>query len=119
VKSYTLYISILDKKREGADEFKRFNTAQYSKKMFGMFGGELTRVTLECDNSLVGVMIDRFGSDIIITPNEQTFVISVEVAQSRVFLSWLMQFGKKVKILSPQSTCEALKALANEVLAQY
>lgn len=113
------YISILDKKREGADEFKRFNTAQYSKKMFGMFGGELTRVTLECDNSLVGVMIDRFGSDIIITPNEQTFVISVEVAQSRVFLSWLMQFGKKVKILSPQSTCEALKALANEVLAQY
>ena len=109
-------ISIFDKKREGVDEFKRFNTAQYSKKMFGMFGGELTRVSLECDNSLVGVMLDRFGSDLIITPNDETFIINVEVAKSRAFLAWLMQFGEKVKILSPQSAVDELKELIKEIL---
>ncbi len=112
-------ISIVDKKREGVDEFKRFNTAQYSKKMFGMFGGELTRVSLECDNSLVGVMIDRFGSDLIITPKGEKFIINVEVAKSRAFLAWLMQFGEKVKILSPQSAIDELKELIKEISEKY
>lgn len=114
-----MMITIFDKKREGVDAFKRFDTAQYSKKMFGMFGGELTRVSLECDNSLVGVMLDRFGTNLIITPKEETFVINVEVAQSKAFLSWIMQFGAKVKILSPESVADELKMLAKEILENY
>ena len=105
----------LDEKRSTVGT-TRFNTAEYSKKMFGMYGGQLQKVKLQCDASLAGVFIDRFGLNSIITPLEDHFEIIVEVALSPVFLSWLMQFGNKVKVLSPENVKEELIKLANKVL---
>lgn len=94
----------------------RFDTAEYSKKMFGMYGGETKKVKLRCHNSLAGVFIDRFGLNSIITPLGESFEIIVEAAISPVFLSWLMQFGEKVTVLSPESVKEELLVLAGKVI---
>ena len=51
-------------KREGKEQFQHFDIAAYSKKTFGMFAGKEETVTLRCDRSLTGVMIDRFGKDV-------------------------------------------------------
>lgn len=45
-----------------------------------MFSGEMTSVTLEGRNDLVGVVIDRFGKDISIVPRgEDHFQAQVNV----------------------------------------
>ena len=68
-----------------------------------MYRGEEKSVTVEFDNSLVGVVIDRFGSNVTIVPSENTFTAHLNVAVSPYFYSWLVGFGNKAKILSPEN----------------
>lgn len=107
---------MLDEKRSINDTV-RFDTAGYSKKMFGMYGGVTKKVKLKCHKSLAGVFIDRFGVNAIITPCDEYFEIIIEAAISPVFFSWLMQFGDKVTVLSPESVKEELVVLAGKVIS--
>lgn len=109
-------IMLSEESREGRDSTNRFDTANYSRKMFGMFGGETKKVKLRCHKSLIGVFIDRFGRGIIVSPDGEFFEVIVEVAVSPVFLSWIMQFGKKVQVLSPDNVKNEILALANEII---
>ena len=59
-------ISIEDEKRDGKEEFKNFDMAEYSKATFGMYQGTKTNVKIEFANYMCGVFIDRFGKDISI-----------------------------------------------------
>jgi predicted DNA-binding transcriptional regulator YafY len=72
---------------------------------------------LKCHKSLAGVFIDRFGVNAIITPCDEYFEIIIEAAISPVFFSWLMQFGDKVTVLSPESVKEELVVLAGKVIS--
>ena len=54
-----LKIELSVEKREGKEQFQHFDIAAYSKKTFGMFAGKEETVTLRCDCSLTGVMIDH------------------------------------------------------------
>ena len=112
-------IGVSDEMREGADIFCDFDMALYSKQVFGMFGGELTTVLLECDNSLAGVVIDRFGSDVTIMPKGEKFEASVRVMVSPTFVSWALGFGGRIKILSPSFVAEELQRTAKEALEAY
>ena len=61
-------------------------------------------VTLSVDNSLVGVIADRFGKNIFITADEENknhFLARVIVNISEQFYGWLFALGDKVKIVSP------------------
>lgn len=98
----------------------KFDIAEYTNRTFGMFGGDEKKVTLELTNDLVGVIIDRFGKDIsIIRSDENHFRVNLAVSQSPVFLSWLMSFGAKVKVISPESLIEEVKKTAQAVINQY
>ena len=97
-------IELTDNKRSGTDEFEKINLAEYSQSTFGMFAGEKVMVTLSVDNSLVGVIADRFGKNIFITAdeeNENHFLARVNVNISEQFYGWLFALGDKVKIVSP------------------
>ena len=99
---------------------KPFDLSAYSKTMFQMFGGEETDVSVEFDNDLVGVVFDRFGTDIpIIKKDENRFVCHVKVAVSPHFLSWIMSFGNKAKILSPDYVADKMYQLATEIKQIY
>ena len=112
-------IGVSDQKREGADIFSDFDMALYSKQAFGMYGGELTTVLLECDNSLAGVIIDRFGTDVTIMPKGDKFDVSVRVMVSPIFISWVLGFGSKLKILSPDWVSNRIVQTVNEALELY
>ncbi|MCR4754966.1 MAG: WYL domain-containing protein [Lachnospiraceae bacterium] len=98
-------VRILDKKREGRDEFREFNIAKYAKMSFGMFGGQEMKVKLAFEDDMVGVFIDRFGKDVTITPytKKSWSEISVDVAVSDQFLGWIFALGPKVKIIGPEA----------------
>ena len=56
------------------EDLKNFNVADYSKKIFNMFSGENETVQMQFDNSLINVVIDRFGKDVFISKkNENSF----------------------------------------------
>jgi len=94
-----------------------FKLAEYSKKVFGMFGGEETGVKLRVDNHLTGAIIDRFGKDVILAPDGEThFTVQARVALSPVFYGWLFQFGDLCEVLFPQSLKDELKRRAEEML---
>jgi predicted DNA-binding transcriptional regulator YafY len=70
--------------------------------------------------SLVNAVIDRFGRETMLIPDgEDHFVCTVNVAVSPMFLSWVIGFGSKAKVLHPQSVIENCKALCLEAMGQY
>ena len=85
-----------------------------------MYHGEEETVTLRCDNTLAGVIIDRFGRDIIMAPSEDGyFTVMVKVAVSDLFFGWVSNFGSKMKITAPAGVADAYKAHIESILAQY
>lgn len=115
-----LHIKMTDKKREGKKTFHSFDMAVYTRKMFGMYGGREELVKLECENSLAGVMIDRFGKDILLAEvDEEHFSVNVTVAVSRQFLSWVIGLGEGVKIVGPESVVEQVNREIDRLIRQY
>lgn len=114
------YIEIEDTPREYVAEMRDFNLAAYTKKSFGMYSGETVQARIKFENSLINVVIDRFGKDVrIIEKSEAYFVIKVDVVHSRTFLAWLFMFGSKVEIIEPQSLREEMKACLVETSRIY
>ena len=112
-------IEILNIRRDGRKQFAEFDPARYGKALFGMFGGELTRVTLEGRNELVGVVIDRFGKDIIIVPKDsEHFTATVEVVASAHFFGWVFSIDG-LKIAGPEPVLEKVRAEVARLKAEY
>ena len=106
----TTRMSVTKLPREGKKEFEAFDAAKYTKSVFGMYGGELKKVTIEAKNEMVGPLIDRFGKDIIIIPGDDgTFRITVDVMDSRHFLGWIISLGEGVKIVGPDSVVKEMQ----------
>ena len=110
----------MDEAREGKELFDLFDIAAYTRKSFGMYGGEEQSVKLEFENRLVGVVIDRFGKDIIIAPaGDNHFTIKVDVAVSDQFLDWVFALGDGAKIIGPANVVEQMKELAKKAIEKY
>jgi len=98
----------------------KIDPATYTNKVFGMFIGDEHSIEIEFDNSLIDVIIDRFGNTVsIIKRTATTFTIHVKVEISPVFIGWIMQFGKKATVLSPLCLIDELKDRAAELLEKY
>ena len=96
-------ISATEQCRSGKAAFKEIDMSEYSKKIFGMFTGEMQTVKLRFANHLVGAAIDRFGRDtMIIATDDEHFTVSVDVAVSPQFFAWLFGFGAEAEIISPE-----------------
>lgn len=101
-------ITVTEEKRSMPPD--EFDLSSYAKSVFSMFGGESTKVEIEFDNSLSGVVFDKFGTDIpVIKSDKDSFNCYVNVAVSPQFLSWIMSFGNKAKIKSPEKVVNQLK----------
>lgn len=113
-------VRITEEKRSGAKLFKNFDMAVYAKKTFGMFAGEERDVTLRCKDSLAGVMIDRFGQNIVMKNGEDGFfTVTVKAAVSPLFITWLMNFGADIRILSPEDVINKYIETAKKCLDVY
>ncbi len=113
-------ISILDEKRLPCPDLAGKALYKHANQTFQMFQGTPTDVKLQFHKSLVNVVIDRFGKDIMMIPDgEEHFNFTVRVAVSPMFLSWVIGFGNKAKVLYPQSVADACKELCVEAMSRY
>ena len=96
-------VAALKEKRKGKDKFNEKELASYSNINFGMFGGEEKDVRIAFKNEMVGVIIDRFGKEIMIHDSDKKgwSETVVRVAVSRHFLGWIFALGTDVVIKSP------------------
>lgn len=115
-----LRISSTDDKREGQKKMKELNIAAYSRSLFGMLGGESKHVTLECHNSMAGIIIDRFGKDtLMMKKDDEHFMAHVDVIPSDQFLGWIIGLGGGVKITEPTTVVERIEELLTQQLLAY
>lgn len=115
-----LHISMTEEIREGKEHFKKLDMAEYAKKSFGMFGGEEEKVKLLVDNSLAGVIIDRFGKDVMLIPSgKDAFTVNVDVHVSRQFLGWVFSLGERVKVLGPDRVVVQMQEEIRRLQEQY
>ena len=97
-----------------------FDSADYTKKLFQMHTGQVQTVELRCDRSILEPILHRFSKDIFIrNVTENSFDFSVQVASSDAFISWILGYGEKIEVLSPNELRESVAKRANQVLTVY
>ena len=115
-----LHILLSEEIREGKEEFQKIDKASYSKKSFGMFGGKEQSVKLLVENSLAGVIVDRFGKDVMMIPADADhFTVSVDVQVSSQFISWVFALGSQAKIVSPKNVVNQVRKEIEKLAEQY
>lgn len=113
-------IHLMRKKRLGQDSFENFDIACFAKSTFGMYGGRKELVTLECKNPLIGAILDRFGTDMIIAnTGENHFQVQHRVAVSGQFFGWLVGLGADIKIVGPKSVADEFKRWIEAIYGSY
>ncbi len=113
-------IETLPEPRTPCPELTGKALTEHANRLFQMFAGDAVDVKLRFHKSLVNVVMDRFGRDTMLIPDgEEHFVFTVRVAVSPMFLSWVIGFGSKAKVLHPASVVEECKQMCLEALAQY
>ena len=113
-------IALLDTPRVPCPELTGKNLNEHAGRLFQMYAGESVDVKLRFHKSLVNVVIDRFGKDtMLLSDGEEHFVFTVKVAVSPMFLSWVIGFGNKAKILHPQSVIDQCRQMCLDALEQY
>ena len=113
-------ITVEEERADSAKAVDKFDLAVYTKQVFGMYGGETVSVKLRFDDSLIGVVVDRFSDKVFIQPhNDGTFTVGTEVMLSPQFYGWLFSFGDKVKVVSPKAAKDGFTAYLDSVMKQY
>lgn len=115
-----LNLEVTKTKRKGAKIFKSIDKAQYTKKCFGMFGGEEERVILRCHNDMANVIIDRFGLDTTrMKVDDEHFEVRIDVQISDQFLGWIIALGDGVEIVGPEDVVKKMADIANRLSESY
>lgn len=98
----------------------RFDTADYSNKLFNMYTGEAAQIELCCDNRIIDDILEKFSDEIPVKIfDENHFVFKADVELSNGLVSWIMQYGNDIKVLSPTMLSDAVRQKANDILAIY
>jgi len=115
-------VKLLDAPRDGFEVYSKIDMAQYTQRVFNMYGGERHRVTLRFTNDLINAVYDRFGKsgDIAYRDTKDGhFTVTVEVETSPQFYGWLCGFGNKVKVTEPKAIRDSYQKHLEKILGLY
>lgn len=97
-----------------------FNAADYSKKHFNMFSGDIEQIELICDKDLIDAMIDKFGDATAIkAEGENAFSFRAQAAVNDGLVSWIMQYSDKIFVKSPVELKNMIEKKCRDILASY
>lgn len=97
-----------------------FDPAIYARSLFGMYHGPEATVKLRFENSLIGVVADRFGREVFLSPDgDGHFLVTARVSVSPQFLAWVCSFGPRAQLLQPQAVRQQFLEFLQETEAQY
>lgn len=113
-------IKLLGLPRDGEDLFRTIDEKTLLLQNFGMYNGEKEYVTLRFINPLLDTAFDKFGRDLYYQKvDDKHFSVQVQVPVTDQFFGWLCGFGKRVKIVSPQSVQNKFKEYLDKIRSIY
>ena len=99
---------------------KNWDPEGYARRHFGMFSGRHGQVRLRCTSALAGVVLDRFGQDVMLVPDgEDHFTVTLDVVVSPPFWGWVFGLGDGVEVLSPDWAVDEFRRRLGQVAALY
>lgn len=99
---------------------KNWDPEGYARRHFGMFSGRQGQVRLRCTSALAGVVLDRFGQDVMLVPDgEDHFTVTLDVVVSPPFWGWVFGLGDGVEVLSPDWAVDEFRRRLGQVAALY
>lgn len=105
---------------EVSDYRDTFDVADYTKKLFGMFGGNMQEIKLRCSNKMLEQVTDRFGDKIFITNvTDKTFDFTAKAAVSDALATWIMNYGANIEVIIPTELRDKIKNRAEKILEIY
>lgn len=113
-------LSLRKEKRLGQECFEKFDLPAFAKKTFAMYGGQDERVSLQCGNELAGVILDRFGKDVMMIPiDDHHFKVNLLVTVSEQFFGWITGLGTGIRIVGPPHVETAYQIHLQKILEGY
>ena len=113
-------VQMLDEEITKNSEIEAIDISKHKRQLFGMYGGEIKKVTFIADKSLIDVIFDKFGSQVkIVEAGNGVIKCTVEVQVGPMFIAWLCSFGTKMKAVSPPTVVKRVKEHLEEALTQY
>lgn len=106
--------------RRGREFFENYDIGELTSRTFGMFGGREVTICLEAHNRLVGVVLDRFGRDIMIHRKDpEHFKTLVRVNISDQFFGWIASLDPDAVIASPDEVRDKYREFLEKSLSNY
>ncbi len=92
---------------------------EYARNKLFMYNGEIYTVTFKCKESVMDHMIDIFGSELLVIPNnDDTFTIKVKTSeQGALYLA--QQFMENITIIEPEKLKKEFIKTLKEVQNNY
>lgn len=88
---------MLEAERTGKDAIDALNPQEYARQHVSMFAGEERTITIRCAKHLIGVVLDKFGTDVDIRPDGEDFLRArINVAVSPQLYGWLTGVGATI-----------------------
>ena len=113
-------IQILETDRDPCPELTGKALTAHANQLFQMYSGDQVTVKMRFHRSMANAVIDKFGRNTMLIPDgEDHFTFTVSVAVSPMFLSWVIGFGPKAKILYPDSVIQQCVAMCREAMENY
>ena len=113
-------IQILETDRDPCPELTGKALTAHANQLFQMYSGDQVTVKMRFHRSMANAVIDKFGRNAMLIPDgEDHFTFTVSVAVSPMFLSWVIGFGPKAKILYPDSVIQQCVAMCREAMENY
>lgn len=97
-----------------------FDISDYTKKLFGMYTGELSEVEFCCSSKITEQILDRFSKSIFIKKvTKNTFNVTVNAVVSEALVTWIINYGEELKVVKPEKLQEMVIKRAKKVLENY
>lgn len=99
--------------REGMELFEKLDFSHLNpEEVAGSVPTHLTGVTLRCTNNLASAVLERFGRDVILVPEDDTsFTAAVNIALGPRFYAWVFSYGGEMKIISPKNIVDEMRQM--------
>ncbi len=110
-----LEVKKLDKERTESNLIEEFDAGNYRKQLFGMFVGEPQDITLSFDSSMIDVIFDKFGENILISKKDDSYQTTVQVVVSDQFYGWLVGLGGKVALILPINIVDKFREYIDKI----
>lgn len=105
---------------EVSDYKTSFDSADYASKLFNMFSGEPKPIELICNNDVLDPILDRFGENVRIQKvDDEHFLIRTNAVVSQGLVSWILGFGDRIKVRTPNDLIYDVTKKAQEIVDLY